>query len=172
MDRGAEMFQWKPAWKHTMHGYIFNQLSGFGIDPDTGLPTASRKCWEKFTKAHPKAGRLKTKLLSLFKDLQALFAGKVATGQLAISSTEATKRKIEDKIAVDDSSDESFGEFMGNIVIVKKGNVHKDAPLTAVKQRDRQPLLRKSPTDEVFELLSSIVCGKSKSNLQRRYGFL
>ena len=36
---------------------------------------------------------------------------------------------------------------MGNIVIVKKENVNKDAPLTAIKQRDRQSLLKKSPTE-------------------------
>ena len=98
---------------HTMYGYIVNQLSGFSIDPDTGLPTASEKCWEDFIKAHPKAGRFKTKPFPLFNDLQTLFAGKVATGQFAISSTGATKRKIEDDISVDDSSDESFGEFLG-----------------------------------------------------------
>ena len=67
---------------HTMYGYIVNQLSGFGIDPDTGLPTASEKCWEDFIKAQPKAGRFKTKPFPLFNDLQTLFAGKVATGQL------------------------------------------------------------------------------------------
>ena len=65
---------------HTMYGYIVNQLGGFGIDPDTGLPTASEKCWEDFIKAHPKAGRFKTKPFPLFNDLQTLFAGKVATG--------------------------------------------------------------------------------------------
>ena len=69
------------------------------------------------------------------------------TGQIAISSTGATKRKIEDEIAVDDFSDESFGEFMGNIIVVKKENVNKDAQLTAVKQRDRQPLLKKEVAD-------------------------
>ena len=119
---------------HTMYGYIVNQLSGFGIDPDTGLPTASEKCWEDFIKTHPKAGRFKTKPLPLFNDLQTFFAGKVATGQFAISLTGATKRKIEDDISVDDSS-------------------------------DRQPLLKKSPTDKVFDLLSSIVVGKSESKL-------
>ena len=77
--------------------------------------------------------------------MQTLFAGKIASRQFAISSTGATKWKIEDEIAVDDSSDESFGGYMGNIVIMKKENVKKDAPLTAVKQRDRQPLLKKSP---------------------------
>ena len=46
---------------HAMYGYIVNQLSGFGIDPDTGLPTASEKCWEDFIMAHPKTGRFKTK---------------------------------------------------------------------------------------------------------------
>lgn len=140
---------------HTMYGYIVNQLSGFGIDPDTGLPTASEKCWEDFIKAHPKAGRFKTKPFPLFNDLQTLFAGKVATGQFAISSTGATKRKIDDEISVDDSSDESLVTAI----------VNKDAPLTAVKQRTRQPLLKKSPTDKVFDLLSSIVGGKSESKL-------
>ena len=48
---------------------------------------------------------------------------------------------------------------------MKKENVNKDAPLTAIKQRDRQPLLKKSPTDEVFDFLSSIVGGKSESKL-------
>ena len=71
----------------------------------------------------------------------------------------------DDEISVDDSSDESFGEFTGNIVIVKKENVNKDAPLTAANQRDRQPLLKKSPTDKVFDLLSSTVGGKSESKL-------
>ena len=42
---------------------------------------------------------------------------------------------------------------------------NKDAPLTAVKQRDRQPLLKKSPTEKVFDLLLSIVGGKSESKL-------
>ena len=135
---------------HTMYSYIVNQLSGFGIDPDTGLPTASEKCWEDFIKAHPKAGRFKTKPFPLFNHLQTLFAGKVATGQFAISSTGATKRKIDDEISVDDSSDESLVTAI----------VNKDAPLTAVKQRTRQPLLKKSPTDKVFDLLSSIVGGK------------
>ena len=69
----------------------------------------------------------------------------------------------DDEISVDDSSDEAFGEFMGIIVIVKKENVNKDAPLTAIKQRDRQPLLKKSPTDKVFDFLSSNVGGKSES---------
>ena len=69
-----------------MYGYIVNQLSGFGIDPDTGLPTASNKSLEKSIKAHPKAGRFKTRPFPLFLDLQTLFAGKVATGQFAISS--------------------------------------------------------------------------------------
>ena len=87
--------------------------------------------------------------------METLCAGKVATGQFAISSTGATKRKIEDEISVDDSSDESFVTAI----------VNKDAPLTAVKQRDRQPLLKKSPTDKVFDLLSSIVGGKSESKL-------
>ena len=31
---------------YTMYGYIINQVSGFGIDPGTKLPTASDKCWE------------------------------------------------------------------------------------------------------------------------------
>ena len=58
------------------YGYIVNQLSGFGIGPDTGLPTTSDKCWEEFIKAHAKAGRFETKPFPLFKDLQTLFAGK------------------------------------------------------------------------------------------------
>ena len=59
---------------HTMYGYIVNQLSGFGIDPDTGLPTASNKSLEKSIKAHPKAGRFKTRPFPLFLDLQIRFA--------------------------------------------------------------------------------------------------
>ena len=148
-----------------MYGYIINQLSGFGIDPDKGLPTALDKCWEELIKAPPKAGRFKTKPFPLFKVLQTLFVGKVATGQFAIFSKGAMKRKIEDEIAVDDSSDESFGEFLGNIAIVKKENVNKDAPLTTVKRRDRQPLLKKSPTEKVFDLLLSTVDGQSESKL-------
>ena len=150
-----------------MYGQVVNQLIGFGVDPDTGLPTASDKCWEELIKAHPKAGRFKTKPFPLYKHLQTLFAGKTATGQFAISSTGATTRKIEDEIAVKDSSDESFGEFMGNVVIGKKKKVKKDAPLTAVKQRGRQPPLKKSPTGKVFDLLSST----QSQSLQRRYEY-
>ena len=80
-----------------MYGYIVNQLGGFSVDPDTGLPTASDKCWEDFMKAHPKAGRFKTKP----------FAGKIATGQFAILLTGSTKRKSEENIVADDSGDKT-----------------------------------------------------------------
>ena len=147
---------------HTMYGYIVNQLSGFGIDPDTGLPAASDKCWEEFIKAHAKAGRFETKPFPLFKDLQTLFAGKGSYWTICDSG--ATKRNIEDRTSVDDSSDDSFCEFMGNIIIVKEGNVNKDSPLTAVKYRDRQPLLKKSPT----ALPANNVC----KSLKRGKGFV
>ena len=85
-----------------MYGYIVNQLSEFGIDPDTDLPTVSDKYWKEFIKSHPEAGRLKVRPSPFSEDLQTLFASKVAMGQLMISSTGATKRKQEDEIVLDD----------------------------------------------------------------------
>ena len=101
----------------------------------------------------------------LYRDLQTLFAGEVATDQFAISSTGSTKRKLEEDIVVDDCGDESFCDLVGNNFIVKEEEITKDAPLMAAKQRERQPLLKKSSTEKVLDLLSSIVGGKSESEL-------
>ena len=46
-------------------------------------------------KAHAKAGRFETKPFPLFKDLQTLFAGKVATGQFAIQGQRRGISRIE-----------------------------------------------------------------------------
>ena len=96
----------------------------------------------------------------LFNDLQTLFAGKVATGQFAISSTGATKRKIDDEISVDNSSDESLVTAI----------VNKDAPLTAAKQRTRQPLLKKSPTVKFLICCHQLWVENQSPNLLRHYG--
>ena len=50
------------------------------------------------------------------------------------------------------------------LTILVTAIVNKDAPLTAVKQRTRQPLLKKSPTDKVFDLLALRIFSELHSN--------
>ena len=60
--------------------------SGFGWDERYQLPTALPSVWTAYTDAHADAKEFQFKTLSFFDELDAIFSGKVATGQYASAS--------------------------------------------------------------------------------------
>ena len=72
----------KADW--VIYSYIMNN-SGFGIDPDTHVPTAAKSVWETLIIAHPSAGQFKGKPLKYFEELDLIFSGGGATGKYAKS---------------------------------------------------------------------------------------
>jgi hypothetical protein len=77
--------------------------SGFGIDPNTGGPTAPAEVWSSYIQAHPDAAQFRYKSLTLVDELDSIFSGKVATGKYAKSSNVVLNNKRLREDSVDES---------------------------------------------------------------------
>jgi hypothetical protein len=85
--------------------------SGFGIDPNTGGPTAPAEVWSSYIQAHPDAAQFRYKPFTLFDELDSIFSGKVATGKYAKSSNvtpHPSPMVLNNKRLREDSVDESW----------------------------------------------------------------
>ena len=153
--------------KYTIYAVIMDN-SGFGIDPRTDAPTASKSVWDAMIAAHPSAAQFRNKALPDYESLEEIFSGKTATGVYAKSSVALTptplvavacnpepdfaaewlsgqKRERTEATDTDSSSDDEPAA-------VKKLPAVKPLPLKRLARK-----LKENPQAEVIKLLSTIV---------------
>ncbi|CAI9770882.1 unnamed protein product [Fraxinus pennsylvanica] len=60
-------------------------MSGFGLDPETGRIVADAVAWDKFIKGKPKFGKWRTKLCPRYTEMETIFGNDTATGERTVS---------------------------------------------------------------------------------------
>lgn len=134
--------------------------SGFGINPETLVPSAPADVWEKYIEAHPAAAAFRYKALPHFDDLESIFTGKVATGKYAMSSVTPTggeKKRYRDILSDEEENmeNERLSDDEGNEAS------EDELPRNAQKglKKEVKPYVRVAkvkPADEVTNLLTRI----------------
>jgi Myb/SANT-like DNA-binding domain len=85
--------------------YLRNK-SGWGVDPDTGLLTASEEAWEEEIRVHPDSKWHRTNRLENLHLLEELFTNTIATGSLATGNTmSASERNDGNQLPADTAPD-------------------------------------------------------------------
>lgn len=153
--------------KYTIYAVIMDN-SGFGIDPRTDAPTASKSVWDAMIAAHPSAAQFRNMALPDYDSLEEIFSGKTATGVYAKSSVAVTPTP---HVAVACNSEPDFaaewlsGQKRERPEANDTDSSSEDEPaavkkLPAVKPlplKNRAKKLRENPQAEVIKLLSTIV---------------
>ena len=153
--------------KYTIYAVIMDN-SGFGIDPRTDAPIASKSVWDAMVAAHPSAAQFRNKALPDCDSLEEIFSGEIATGVYAKSSVAVTPIPPVAVAVARDWEPDFVGEWLSGqkrertddtdsssydeLAAVKKLPVVKPLP---VKNSARK--LKENLQAEVIGLLSTIV---------------
>ncbi|CAI9766694.1 unnamed protein product [Fraxinus pennsylvanica] len=70
--------------EHTEVRQLLN-MSGFGLDPETGRIVADQVAWDEFIKGKPEFGKWRTKLCPRYDEMETIFGNDAATGDRAVS---------------------------------------------------------------------------------------
>lgn len=95
----------KGQW--TIYHMLMNN-SGFGIDPDTGGPTACDSVWNAHIAAHKDAASYRYKVLPQYDECTYIFTGQAATGKYAKSSVVLTTPVIPVKVETKHTSESKW----------------------------------------------------------------
>ncbi|CAI9778727.1 unnamed protein product [Fraxinus pennsylvanica] len=119
-------------------------MSGFGLDPETGRIVADVVAWDEFIKGKPKFGKWRTKLCPRYDEMETIFGNDAATGERAVSGF--------DHFSLMNVTDESVNEDeleMTSRVLDQKGNYSGTNFLTRNKATGEVDLLFPKPASKL-----------------------